>query len=106
MANTTTSTVFVLTRLYWMMLGPFLLAIMALAMIRGDGEWFSPSSVSYLVFLAGLPLARWWELRTGNAKNSAGEPATAHDIRKYAVIVAIAGLAVWAAALAIGNYLT
>ena len=48
--------------------------------------------------LAGLPLARWWELRTGNAKEATGEPATADAIRKYAIVVAIAAIAATGAA--------
>ena len=105
MAETTNSTVFVLTRLYWMMLGPLILAVDALALIRRSGDWLCGPSILFLVILAGLPLARWWELRSGNAKTSMGETATPDDVRRYAIITIAVGLVVWAAAHGAGLYL-
>jgi hypothetical protein len=105
MAEATTSMVFVLTRLYWMMLGPFILAINALTLLRKHDGWLSGSSIVFLAFLAGLPLARWWELRSGNAKTATGETATPNDVRQYAILAIAVGLLVWVAANAAGGYL-
>lgn len=105
MPESTTSMVFVFTRLYWMMLGPFLLVINTMMLVRGSAGWLSGKSIVYLALLAGVPLARWWELRSGNAKTSMGETATPDHVRQYAIIAVAVGLVVWAAANGAGLYL-
>ena len=56
----------VLTRLYWMMLGPLLLALLAYVVIKTGNGWLTGADIGFLAVLAGLLLARWLEFRGGN----------------------------------------
>ena len=80
-------------RLYWFAIGPMFMILMLLGVINDEPERRIGYSVAYLVGLAGLPLSRWLEMRSGNALTAAGEPATWGQFRKYALIAVAVGLA-------------
>jgi hypothetical protein len=61
------------------------------------------SDIVYLVFLGGMVAGRWLEFQTGHAQKGTGEPATPADVYRYLLLAPLIGLAVWAAANAIGN---
>jgi hypothetical protein len=94
----------VLIRLYWMMLGPLLLALLAYVVIKTGNGWVTGADIGFLAVLAGLLLARWLEFRGGNPRTAEGEPATPAHLRRYVIGAATVGLAVWVGANILGNY--
>ncbi len=90
-------------RVFWMMVGPFALATLALSIAgRADG-WLSPSDLIYFVVMAGMLIGRWTEFRYSLPLTATGEPATAEHLRRYALGLGLLGLGVWVAANLIGN---
>ena len=91
-------------RIFWMLLGPLLLLVFAVNIADKGSGWFTPGDIAFLFVLGGMMLARWWEFRGGTALNTMGEPVTATDLRRYAVLATIVGLGFWIVANLIGNY--
>jgi hypothetical protein len=90
-------------RVFWMMVGPFALATLALSIVgRADG-WFSPSDLLYFIILAGMLIGRWTEFRFSLPMTATGEPATAEHLRRYVLGLGLLGLGFWVVANLIGN---
>lgn len=102
-ARAMTSLPAVAGRLFWIFVGPFVLAVCAVGIAGRRDGWLGPSDLFYFVVLAGMYLGRWMEFRTGDALTATGEPATALDLRRYACGLGLIGLVVWVAANIIGN---
>jgi hypothetical protein len=90
-------------RLFWMMVGPFMLAIFAISIIRRTDGWFSPLAGLYFLALGGMLLGRWLEFRSGQPLTAMGTPATAAHLRRYALVLSLLGIAGWVLANLIGN---
>jgi hypothetical protein len=90
-------------RVFWMMAGPLVLAILAYNIAMSGGGWLIGLDVAYLVILALVLAARWLEFRTGRAQTAEGEPLTAPDLRRYMIGALVIGLTVWVGANFIGN---
>ncbi|MGQ0634828.1 MAG: hypothetical protein ACT4QC_09475 [Planctomycetaceae bacterium] len=93
-----------LGRLFWMMIGPAILFLLALAISRDGGGWFTAKDIGFLAALAGIVLGRFIEFRGGDPRTADGQPATQSHFRRYAALVVSIGLGVWAAANLIGNW--
>jgi hypothetical protein len=85
-------------RLYWFAIGPMFCVLMLLGVLNGERTQQFPFSIAYLVGLAGMPLSRWLDMRSGQARTAAGLPATWGDFRKYSIVAVVVGLAALAAA--------
>lgn len=96
--------VVMLGRLFWMMLGPMLLAVLTFVIIRNGSGWLTPADLAFLLILGGLVLGRWIEFQGGNPQTATGEPATPAHLRRYVLSVVPLGLSVWILANLIGNY--
>jgi hypothetical protein len=94
----TTSAPALFGRLYWMMVGPFALAICAMRITQRLDGWIGPFDMIYLLLLGGMFLGRLIEYRGGQPMTAAGEPATAAHLRRYFVVLSILGLGIWVAA--------
>ncbi len=103
-AQPPSSLLIVFVRVFWMALGPLMLGLLVLAIIRNGKGWFTPADLWFLVILNALILARWAEFRTGHALNSMGQPAKPDDFRRYITGAAAIGLGGWVIANVIGNY--
>jgi hypothetical protein len=90
-------------RLFWMILGPFALAISALSITGRRDGWFSPLDLGYFGALVGMLLGRWLEFRCGRPLTATGEPATVAHLRRYALALSLAGLGAWVAVNLVGN---
>lgn len=102
--NETTSGRDILIRVFWMMVGPLLLVILAYNIMRTGGGWFTNSDYGFLAVLAVIGLVRWLEFRFGHPRTASGEPATTRHLRRFLVGLALGGLIVWTAANVVGNY--
>lgn len=88
-----------------MMAGPACLLVCAVLILNSPGSgWYTGPDIVFLTALAGMILGRWAEHRGGNPRNGTGEPGTASDLRRYIIVVAIAGPAIWVAANIVSNY--
>jgi hypothetical protein len=90
-------------RVFWMMVGPFALATLALSIAGQADGWTSPSDLLYFIVLAGMLIGRWTEFRFRLPMTASGEPATSDHLRRYVLGLGLLGLVVWVAANLIGN---
>jgi hypothetical protein len=100
----TTSPLALLGRIFWMMLGPMVLAILAFNIAKRGNGWFTGVDIAFLVILVGLLFARWLEFLGGSPQTSTGDPATPRHLRQYAVGALSLGLGVWVIANVLGNH--
>lgn len=91
-------------RVFWMGLGPLILALILYEILTRGGGWFTPIDFGFLIVLSALPVARWFEFRNGNPLTSTGVPATSAHLSRYVIGVVSLGLAAWIVANLLGNY--
>lgn len=84
--------------MYWLFIGPMFSILMLLGILNDTDGWIPVFNVLYLIALAGLPISRWLEIRTGRGQTADGQPATMQDLRSYALTVLPIGLIAIAAA--------
>lgn len=99
-SNQSTSLIGIFARLFWMMAGPAILLLLAYTLASNEKGWLAPSSIAFLVVLAGVVIARWLDPHT-----SEGEPTTPAHLRKYMVSTVGMGLLAWVIANLLGNHL-
>jgi hypothetical protein len=102
--ETMTSTPAFFSRLCWMIVGPFALAICALAISDRPDGWLGLLDVLYFLVLTGTIVARGMEFRCGRPMTATGEPATIKDLHRYALALGVLGCSVWIAANLLGNH--
>lgn len=90
-------------RIFWMFLGPMILAMIAFTIASEGGRWLTATDATFGAVLGGILLSRWAEFHAGDPKTAEGEPATPAHLRKYVLVVSILGVAAWAAANVIGG---
>ena len=100
----TTPLIAVFGRLFWMIVGPLALVLTAYFIVTSGTGWTTTADFLFLIILGGMILGKWLEFRGGSPETSTGEPATAADLRRYILMVVIAGPAVWVVANILGNY--
>ncbi len=93
------------SRLFWIMLGPGILLLSTVTILSSQQTgWRTGADIAYFVALAGMLSGRYFEHRGGIPRTSTGEPATAGDLRRYAIVVAAGGISIWVLANVISNY--
>jgi hypothetical protein len=93
----------VVGRLSWMIVGPFALALVAVGITERRDGWFGALDLIYFVVLGAMLLGRWLEFQYSRPLTAAGEPASVHDLRRYALVLGALGLGAWVVANLIGN---
>jgi hypothetical protein len=94
-----------LGRVFWMMAGPACLLICIVLILSAPRTgWRTGADIVYWIALAGMIGGRWVEHLGGNPRNALGEPATAVELRRYILIVAIAGPVLWVVANVVTNH--
>lgn len=100
----TTSLLVIVSRVFWMMLGPMVLAVLTFTIINIGTSWFTPADFAFLAVLGLLLLARWVEFRGGNPQTATGEPASPGDLSRFVLTILPLGLGVWVIANLVGNH--
>jgi len=90
-------------RVFWIMIGPPALAVLAYHVASKGGGWLTGLDVAYLAVLAALLAVRWLEFRSGFGVTAAGQPLNDAGLRRYLVMAGSVGLAVWVGANLVGN---
>jgi hypothetical protein len=90
-------------RLFWMFLGPIILASCTFGIAQRGGGWLGLPDLTYFVVLGGMLIGRWSEFRFGHPLTATAEPATVLHLRRYVLMTGGLGLAIWAGAKLIGN---
>jgi hypothetical protein len=98
-SDQSTSFLGILARLFWMMVGPAILMLLAYSLTGNAKGWFAPSSIAFLAVLAAVTIARWMDPRT-----SEGAPTTSAHLRRYTVSTLGIGLVAWVVANLLGNH--
>jgi hypothetical protein len=88
-----------LARLFWMLIGPAILFMLAGTIAGNDTGWFAPASIAFLVILPVMIAARWMD-----GDNSYGDPTTPAEVTTYTIGAIIVGLALWVVANFAGNH--
>lgn len=89
-------------RIFWMMLGPGILAVTAVFIRQGTG-WRTPANYIFLITLAATILARWLEVLGGHPLTFVEKPASPKDFYRYVIMALIAGVSLWILANTVGN---
>jgi len=87
-----------LLRLYWILLGNALLAILLAYLIQKHPPFPSPLDAAYLFSLASVLAARYIDIRhmKGETRDG-GSLATMSDWRKYAALIVACSASTWVA---------
>lgn len=91
-----------LARLFWMMLGPLVLLLLALSIVSQGRSWLTTTDFIFLGCVLLLPLARWYEFHAGEPRTSTGDPATERDLRRYMAGALAVGVGIWIGANVLG----
>ncbi len=89
-----------LPRIFWMLIGNIAL-LMATASVYGSGGWSIADVVFWLI--VGLLIgARYIDIVRFKGKTADGKLATMAHLKRYVLMVLLGGVALWAAARALG----
>ena len=92
------------SRVFWMLVGPVALALLAMAIVCAGTGWLTGLDAAFFVVLGLIVAARAIEQRSGQGATSDGEPSTwAHVRRYYFRLIALAA-ALWFVANLFGNH--
>lgn len=89
-----------LPRIFWMMLGNVGLLFAALKIYMSTG--WSVADVAFWLIVCLLIGARYIDIVRFKGQTMNGEPATMAHLRRYVLLVLVAGAALWAVARALG----
>lgn len=91
----------VLTRLYWMLIGPALMLVAA-GLIAKHPTWsLGWKDFMFWAAIASLIAVRWLDVRRFGGLTADGEPATLRHLRRHALLILGIGTAVWPLAQAV-----
>ena len=94
-----------LGRLFWLMVGPAILFLIAVKIIVNGSGWSSRKSIAFLLVLPSLILGRLLEFRGGDPRTADDKPASQQHLRRYAVLSLIIGTVLWAIVNFVGTLL-
>ncbi|MGE3806092.1 MAG: hypothetical protein AB7K24_15585 [Gemmataceae bacterium] len=92
------------SRIFWMMLGPMILVVVALNIAQSAAGWLTGADMIFLIVLAGMIAARWFEFHKGDPQTATGAPATPAHLRRYVLSAALLGVGVWVIVNLVGNH--
>ena len=89
----------------WIFVGPFILLLLLINIVRLGTGWLTALDAAYFVVVAAMILCRWIDQRSGQAITTTGEPSTWADFRRYALLLPPLAIGAWILANAIGNHM-
>lgn len=95
----------IVSRLTWMIMGPFILLAVTYRIATQGGGWATWSDAGFGAIVAIMIASRYMEIRSGAAQTARGEPASFHHFTRYLWVLLASGACVWVAANYVGNHL-
>jgi hypothetical protein len=92
-----------LIRLFWMFLGNAMLFLCAMAMAQEASGWFGPIDALFWALVGSLLIARYVDIAHFNGKTAEGNVATLADFKRYASILLVVSVGLWAGAHVVGS---
>lgn len=90
-----TSFVAVGAHLFWIFVGPVVLALLLISIALSRTVAFSMADIGYFLVAGAVLACRWIDQRTGQATTGTGERATWADFRRYAIRLPPAAFGIW-----------
>lgn len=84
-----------LLRLFWMLVGNFMLVLTAVHIARREGGFFSLADIVFWGIVPLLIAARYFDIRHGAGETATGEPATMKHWVRYTWLLPAVSLVVW-----------
>jgi hypothetical protein len=103
-SNPQSSIVVLFTRVFWMMIGPFLLILLTFTIVNMGTGWLTAADVGFFVVLGAIIVSRWFEFLGGHPQTATGEPATFAHFRRFLVGTVLIGVSIWVIANVLGNH--
>jgi hypothetical protein len=92
----------VLLRIFWVLFGNIIAAVCAVAIAMSDRSgFFTWADPVYWLTVAALIAARYTDIVRYGGTTADGQPATLAHWRRYATVVAVASILIWAGAHAV-----
>jgi hypothetical protein len=88
-----------LARLYWMFVGNIVLFFLLVVLFEKGTKFPSLFDLAYGIAAGALILVRYVDIRSLHGETADGEPATMGHWKKYSLVVGLAALAAWIAAV-------
>jgi len=93
--NESTPSLGVLSRLYWMAIGPIAIILIVLAIIMKSFKNNIPTSLIYWSLVLSIILIRYLDIRYLKGETADGEPATLNHWKKFSIMGLIIYCAIW-----------
>ena len=88
----------VLTRLWWMLIGNFILALCLIFIVQKRDGFFHAADPVFGLTVLSLVLVRFIDIRFCKGLTATGGPASMKTWVRYAILLAVGSAVVWAAA--------
>ena len=92
------------SRIFWMLIGPITLALLAFGIVRAGTGWLTGLDAAFFVVLGFIVAARAIEQRSGQGTTAEGKPSTWAHVRHYYFRLIAVAAALWFVANLIGNH--
>ena len=93
-----------LARVFWMLIGNMVLAILMIIILQHKGSMFHAADLVFWITIAAIILVRYLDIKFWGGMTAAGGPATIANWNRYAAALLIGSAAIWALSQVV-NYL-
>ena len=93
-----------LLRMLWFLAVPAVLLLSAAIIVAQHSKFFSPVDAVFCGAVIFAVVIRYLDIRFFRGTTGTGGPATMRHWRRYAILLVLVSLIVWAAAHAVGHY--
>ncbi|HVC93128.1 MAG TPA: hypothetical protein VND64_05525 [Pirellulales bacterium] len=101
----TSSLRLLVARLTWMLIGPATLVIIGLKIASAGDGWLTRLDAIFFGVVGMILMARWSELKSGEGRDSFGEPSTIATFPRFVRTFAAVAIAAWTIANIMGNHI-
>ncbi|MBN2476080.1 MAG: hypothetical protein JXB62_15825 [Pirellulales bacterium] len=84
-------------RLFWMIVGNFILLFCAIAIAQNPSGWLGVADAFFWAIVGCLLAARYVDIRRFRGRKADGSPASMADWRRYALLIGGASVVLWLA---------
>jgi hypothetical protein len=95
-----------LARLWWMLIGNFLMVICLVFILHNRKSFFHPADPVFAFAVVSLVLARFIDIRFCHGLTATGVPASMRTWKRYAAMLVSGAAVAWAAAHGISHWLS